>query len=514
MGLLDITKVFHDALAKVERSSSATNQLSAALAGVQSELGPNLSANPQAAAMLAYVDALRDKMAQPDLLSVLDTSLPPPTVTPRTSVREAARLMKDRRTTAVCVLETNSATSTLSGVSNPTAAPKIAGIFTSKDIVLRVIAAGLDSSRCSVVRVMTPHPDTAPPTMFVQEALKKMHNGHYLNLPVVSEDEGRLMGIVDVLKLTYATLEQIESMNDESSSESGPMWGKFFDTLNAGAPEDDSVSAVSRHSSHDTPSKSHQRNLSVTSPISEVMPGDSASGINEQLSEVGYKGGASSIAAPALPEDDGTYVFKFKTPSGRTHRFQARYDSYDLLRDIVLGKLNVDPFFEPSSDPNAFVPDPNAFVLSYTDDEGDLVDITADGDVADAVRVARGQKAARVVLSVHGGKNWEEAVRQNAALAAQEPEPVEEPAPVEKEAKKVETIEEVPETVADPAESLKDPRADPALVATYGAKGIHARNVVDPNDLVLGVLPKDMALPAAIGFLGVVIAGVFVASRK
>ena len=31
--------------------------------------------------------------------------------------------------------------------------------------------------------------------------------GHYLNLPVV-EDDGRLVAIVDVLKLTYATLEQ------------------------------------------------------------------------------------------------------------------------------------------------------------------------------------------------------------------------------------------------------------------------------------------------------------------
>ena len=33
-------------------------------------------------------------------------------------------------------------------------------------------------------------------------------DGHYLNLPVV-ESEGRLVAIVDVLKLTYATLEQV-----------------------------------------------------------------------------------------------------------------------------------------------------------------------------------------------------------------------------------------------------------------------------------------------------------------
>lgn len=33
-------------------------------------------------------------------------------------------------------------------------------------------------------------------------------DGHYLNLPVV-ETDGRLVAIVDVLKLTYATLEQV-----------------------------------------------------------------------------------------------------------------------------------------------------------------------------------------------------------------------------------------------------------------------------------------------------------------
>lgn len=40
--------------------------------------------------------------------------------------------------------------------------------------------------------------------------LTRFTAGHYLNLPVV-ESEGRLVGIVDVLKLTYATLEQVSA---------------------------------------------------------------------------------------------------------------------------------------------------------------------------------------------------------------------------------------------------------------------------------------------------------------
>lgn len=33
-------------------------------------------------------------------------------------------------------------------------------------------------------------------------------DGHYLNLPVMNHD-GEIVGMVDVLKLTYATLEQV-----------------------------------------------------------------------------------------------------------------------------------------------------------------------------------------------------------------------------------------------------------------------------------------------------------------
>lgn len=189
------------------------------MAGVQSELGGGISANPQAAAMLAWAESLKEKTALPDLTTVMDSRTHPATVGPKATVREVAKLMKERRTTAVCVME--------APVSSMEPA-KIAGIFTSKDVVLRVIAAGLDAGRCSVVRVMTPHPDTAPPTMTVHDALKKMHStsesddnfgfadavfpaGHYLNLPVVEED-GRLVAIVDVLKLTYATLEQVRAI--------------------------------------------------------------------------------------------------------------------------------------------------------------------------------------------------------------------------------------------------------------------------------------------------------------
>lgn len=152
-GILDITKCFYDAMEKLERAYSSSRKLYDALEGVQAELG---SSQPQQ--VIQYVEAIRTKMSGPTLESVL-TGLPPTTVSVRTSVKEAALMMKENHTTAVLVQDQGS----------------ITGIFTSKDVVLRVIAAGLDPATCSVVRVMTPHPDFAPIDMSIQAALRKMH---------------------------------------------------------------------------------------------------------------------------------------------------------------------------------------------------------------------------------------------------------------------------------------------------------------------------------------------------
>ena len=71
-------------------------------------------------------------------------------------------MMKENHTTAVLVQDQG----------------QITGIFTSKDVVLRVIAPGLETATCSVVRVMTPHPDFAPMDMSIQAALRKMHGSY------------------------------------------------------------------------------------------------------------------------------------------------------------------------------------------------------------------------------------------------------------------------------------------------------------------------------------------------
>jgi len=498
VGLLDITKVFNESLEKLEKAYGSSQKLYSALEGAQEQFG---AVDPSQNPLMAYVQALRDKMSFPDLGSILDARTTAATVGVKTTVREAAKLMRERRTTAVCVMENDGR--------------KIAGIFTSKDVVLRVIAAGLDSKTCSVVRVMTPHPDVAQPSLSIQDALRKMHTGHYLNLPVVDED-GALVGIVDVLKLTYATLEQVNSIGQDGTTNTdasqGPLWGKFFGGMGEDEDDDDESASIvsgSAFNSHaggpqSTPSRAGYRQT-VDTPGSEVFPHDSASAIyDDGASDIGaHRRGipASSIGAGgAAIVDDGTYLFKFLAPGGTTHRFQARYDSYEFVVDIVAGKLSSDPFFAPlpptlegKTESQSTTPDPRDFQLSYTDDDGDLVLITSDRDLTDAVATAKKQGLDRVVFKLRGGAPWQAEVdRRGLAAAAKEP------VKKEKLVKVEEGEEAAGEDEAEEAKPRRKSRKSPEAQA---------------DELVFGFLQKDQLLPASIAVLAAAIVGVFTVGR-
>jgi len=176
-----------------------------------------------------------------------------------------------------------------------------------------------------------------------------------------------------------------EAAGESAEPEGGPMWGRFFDSLGG---QDDTESVMSgSHNPTDAQLFQHKRSHLQQSPDSEVHPNDSASVVDDDEAEsalAAYPKKKIPLipsvmgTAASLPIDDGTYVFKFRTPSGRTHRFQARNDHVDNLRDIITGKLATDPFFTEfnSTDASSPHPDPSDFVLSYTDADGDTVVIT------------------------------------------------------------------------------------------------------------------------------------------
>lgn len=269
-----------------------------------------------------------------------------------------------------------------------------------------------------------------------------------------------------------------------ADTEGGPMWGRFFDSI---GHDDNESMASGSHMPTDLPST---RSYIPQSPHSEVHPNDSASVVDDDhISGLSPRKGAVPSVAGPLPVDDGTYVFKFKTPSGRTHRFQSRHDDVEHLREIVMGKLATDPFFtdfKPINDSD-IRPDPIDFHLSYTDADGDTVLITSDHDVTDAVRIARSTGSDRVVLYVQGGKGWAEALEVAKAKSVEPPA---------EEKKKVEDVDvDIPPVFVPPVVPPPPP-APPA----------------PRHEEVMGI-PKDLLLPASIGALAVVIIGVFTISR-
>ncbi|OSS46562.1 hypothetical protein B5807_08423 [Epicoccum nigrum] len=462
-GILDITKCFYDAMEKLERAYSSSRKLYDALEGVQAEMG---SSQPQQ--IIQYVEAIRQKMSGPTLESVLN-GLPPTTVSVRTSVKEAAELMKENHTTAVLVQDQGS----------------ITGIFTSKDVVLRVIAAGLDPVTCSVVRVMTPHPDFAPMDMSIQAALRKMHDGHYLNLPVMSE-AGEIVGMVDVLKLTYATLDQINNINTGDSE--GPAWNKFWLSL-----DNDTESMMSGDGSSRMPGTpldsrsmmSHNDRPNMMDRGESVMPNDSAS-------HAGASPPPSTVASahPAAVEDI-PFPFKFKAPSGRVHRLQvtASHGIEEFVAHVA-SKLGAEvdtiggvPTFDNGEISKA------GFALSYLDNEGDTVSITTYDDLVEAISLSRHAHREKVDLFVHDPEKPPMPAELNPQPALAKP--VSPPESVLRERKQF--FDEDEDELPRPKRSQT---AAPAQAP----------------EVIPGV-SNDLLLPGAIGVLAVVIVVVFTIGR-
>jgi len=107
---------------------------------------------------------------------------------PSSPIREALGCMSDRRAGCVLVLE----------------GEKLAGIFTERDFVNRVVTQGLDVSE-PVSRVMTPAPATVHIGATVQQAIEVMSGG-FRHLPVV-DDDGRPVGVLSIKDVVHYLVE-------------------------------------------------------------------------------------------------------------------------------------------------------------------------------------------------------------------------------------------------------------------------------------------------------------------
>jgi CBS domain-containing protein len=85
---------------------------------------------------------------------------------------------------------------------------RLVGIFTGRDAVGRVLAAGKNASRTHLAEVMTANPTTISPGQTAIEALRLMQDSGVRHLPVT--EKGRIVGIVsrgDFRGLEHARLD-------------------------------------------------------------------------------------------------------------------------------------------------------------------------------------------------------------------------------------------------------------------------------------------------------------------
>jgi CBS domain-containing protein len=112
---------------------------------------------------------------------------------PSTTVHKAAKLMAARRVGAVLVIEDK----------------KLVGIFTERDALFRVTAAGLDPEETILAEVMTTSPRTISPDALFGEACYIMWQQGFRHLPVIAG--GLPVGIVSSRSAMDPELEEFAS---------------------------------------------------------------------------------------------------------------------------------------------------------------------------------------------------------------------------------------------------------------------------------------------------------------
>lgn len=92
---------------------------------------------------------------------------------------------------------------------------QLVGMFSERDLMLRVVLPGLDPSRTRVEEVMSRELVVAQSTDRARDCLDKMKRMHFRHLPVV--EEGQLVGILSLRDLMEAEAEvharEIEMLN-------------------------------------------------------------------------------------------------------------------------------------------------------------------------------------------------------------------------------------------------------------------------------------------------------------
>ncbi|RCV36024.1 hypothetical protein SETIT_7G286500v2 [Setaria italica] len=327
IAMLDIAKCLYDAIARLEKAAEQGSAIAAAVEGVERQLGGNFSAPS------ALIETLRERMFKPSLSTIITENTKVAIVSPTDPVCVAAQKMREFRVNSVVVATGNT----------------LQGIFTSKDVLMRVVAQNISPELTLVEKVMTANPDCATLDTTILDALHIMHDGKFLHIPVIDRD-GQIAACLDVLQLTHATIQLVEGGNGTVNDVANSVMQRFWDSALALEPPDEEFDSHSE--------------------VSLLLPSEAGDG-------------KSSVYPPVI---GNSFSFKLQDRKGRVHRFTCGSESLDELVSSIRQRLSI-------------TDEKETLQLLYEDDEGDRVLLTTDADLAGAVLHAK--SSGLKVLKLH-----------------------------------------------------------------------------------------------------------------
>jgi CBS domain-containing protein len=124
--------------------------------------------------------------------------VPPLTALPTATVADAVKAMVGANVGAIALVKGD----------------KLAGIFTERDLMVKVVAKGLDPKKTAIGDVMSKDVNTLRRTSRRSKALETMLRGKFRHMPITEED-GKLLGMLSLRKLLQ---HQMERMSDQIQS--------------------------------------------------------------------------------------------------------------------------------------------------------------------------------------------------------------------------------------------------------------------------------------------------------
>lgn len=373
VGVLDITKCYKEAIKKLEKLYKDSKNLYDAMGTVSKNFGSNKF-------IITYFENMKKLLSGPVLEELLnEDSTLPIYVSGNSTIYDAAMHMKYKNTTALLVRDNHE---------------EISGIITSKDIVSRVLSKGLDPNECLVKQVMTRDPSMASKSMSINDALKQMFEGKYLNLPVIDNETNEIVGVVDILRLTNFTLMQIQTMetlNDEDDGFDGIDAKDFDKFLSIGNDDDNDDGSYDEAIADISVDEIEQFNISSIT----------YSTISSKPKRV------HSLLSVGTVDYNQTCSFKFRVAGGNTHRISYKpCEGIAKFKKLITEELTAEELQNITG---------KNFEISYFDEDDDIILINNDKDLKDCVLLMSNLHRDKVELVLAAPKSKSQNVKSRKA---------------------------------------------------------------------------------------------------